>query len=145
MIEMKKVLSLLFSFLFAICSLTIVSFSSDNQNLTKLLEDQNTNWQTKGEKCVNLSDGITYNIKFFISEDLPCDCTHNNTCDINYKCKKVLLSGEFYDEEKNKLKLDNYLGRYRVDVVALRAGRGHDRRIGDGRAVVTHDGAGQAG
>lgn len=106
---MKKVLSLLFSFLFAICSLTIVSFSSDNQNLTKLLEDQNTNWQTKGEKCVNLSDGITYNIKFFISEDLPCDCTHNNTCDINCKCKKVLLSGEFYDEEKNKLKLDNYL------------------------------------
>lgn len=52
---------------------------------------------------------------------------------------------EGYKRDGGNRKHVGCLRRYMVDMVALRAGRGHDRRIGDGRAVVTHDGAGQAG
>lgn len=105
MIKVKKVLSLLFALLFAICSLSIVSFASDNENITKLLESHNVKWQTKGEKCVNLSDGISYNLEYYISDELLDD----NISDNNFKYKKVVLAGSFYDEEKNKLNLDNCL------------------------------------
>ena len=102
---MKKVLSLLFSFLFVICNLSIVSFANeDEENITKLLKEQNVNWETKGEKRVNLSNGISYDLSFYISEELPNVNNENNG-----KYKKVLLAGSFYDEEKNKLNLDNYL------------------------------------
>jgi len=98
---MKKVMSLLFSFLLLICNFSLVSFASEDKNI----EVQNIKWQTKGEKSVNLSDGITYNLKFYISDNL----SSNEAGGDNWNYKKVLLAGSFYDEEKNKLNLDNFL------------------------------------
>ena len=102
---MKKVLSLLFSVLFAICSISIVSFANDNENISKIIDGQNINWQTKGEKCVNLSDDIAYKLEYYVSDEISGENINDNNC----KYKKVILAGSFYGEDGNKLDLDNCL------------------------------------
>lgn len=111
--NMKKVLSLLFSFLFVIFNFSIASFAKENDDtIVKLLKNQNVTWQSKGKKLIYLSDGISYDLGYFISEDL----SENKEEENNYKYKKVLLAGCFYDEEKNNLNLDNYLEvKFRYD------------------------------
>lgn len=117
---MKKVLSIVFSFILAICSISCNSFANSEESFPKLiLEDftkliqgdfmklvQNEKkWENKGERIVNLSYGMTYNLKFYVSEEYE----ENQSDKDSYKCKTVVLTGKFYDANKNKLDLDHYL------------------------------------